>query len=69
MRYRRLRGRDRERYLEARDEAIDDFLVAGRRLFEMLDAETAEPTDPNDDDIYEPRRRGRPRDEDESVWR
>lgn len=68
MRYRRLRGRDREEYLEARDEAIDDFLVAGRRLFDMLDGETAEPTDPNDDDIYEPRRRGRPRDEDEPRW-
>lgn len=38
MRCRRLRGWDREEYLAVRDEAIDDFLVAGRRLFDMLDA-------------------------------
>lgn len=68
MRYRELRGRDRDEYMAAQDEAIDDFLVAGRRLFDMLDGEVGEPTDPNDDDIYEPRRRGRPRDEDEQRW-
>lgn len=63
MRNRKLRGRDRERYLEARDEAIDDFLVAGRRRFDMLGAEMEEQEDL--DHIYPPvegdrqRRRGR----------
>ena len=68
MQYRRLRGRDREEYLEARDEAIDDFLVAGRRLFDILDGELAEPKDPNDEDVYEPRRRERLRDDDDLRW-
>ena len=68
MRYRRLRGRDREEYLAGRDEGIEDSLVAGRRLFDMLDGEVAEPKDPNDDDIYEPRHRGRPRNGDEPRW-
>ena len=59
MRYRRLRGRDREEYLAARDEAIDDFLVAGRRLFDMLDGEADEQEDL--DHIYPPVERDRSR--------
>ena len=69
---RRLRSydRERERRLEAIDEARGNVLLARRDYYDALDeleelegvgTERPEPTDPRDDEFYEPRQRGRRR--------
>ena len=84
MRYRRLRSYDRKRYdaLDAACEALEVERARYREALDELDREfddqlerrladaerVAEPEDPASDDFYEPRRRGRRRDDREPRY-